>query len=46
MNKKVNVLKKIGQKTAEASIGTLCIPFMSYQPAVPAKLRERMKDKK
>ena len=46
MNKKVNFLKKVGQKTADMTISPMCIPFFAYQPVVPAKLQAKMKDKK
>jgi cyclic lactone autoinducer peptide len=36
--KKVALLKKIGNKTAEISIGRSCVPFLNYQPKPPEKL--------
>lgn len=44
--KKINILKKIGEKSAVRSIGPRCFPELIYQPKPPAKIREAIEKNK
>lgn len=44
--KKVNMLKKLGEKMAIRSTDATCEPKYWYQPKPPAKLREMMEKNK
>jgi len=44
--KKNEVLKKVGEKMAEACVIAPCVPLFFHQPPMPAKLQEKMKKSK
>lgn len=46
MSKKINLLKKLGEKVADTSVHAKCIPFFIYQPKPPAKILAKMQESK
>lgn len=41
-----NMMKKLGEKVANASINPRCWPYVAYQPKMPAKIQAKMQESK
>ncbi|MDL2233712.1 hypothetical protein LJC63_09090 [Ruminococcaceae bacterium OttesenSCG-928-L11] len=44
--KKVSLLRKIGEKSAQMAVEPRCYPRIAYQPRVPSQLKAQMKNAK